>query len=786
MDEKTLRTLEFDRIVEMLAGRASTGEGKRLAESLRPVADPEEAGRLLAETDEAAAVLRLKGTPPLGGIRSIRPLLRRAAVGSTLEAAELVDVASTVGAGRRLKRFLAAVHKDHPLPLLSDLFEPIADLKELEDAIFHCIDEQGQVLDRASDRLARIRRERQAGEARVKDVLERMIRSSSVRAMLQDVLVTMRGDRYVIPVKQEYRARFGGIVHDQSASGATLFIEPEQVVPLNNRLRELMLEERREIERILQELTGRVAERAEELAGNIERLARIDFAFAKALLAADMKAARPAVNSRGFIRLRKARHPLLGSRAVPLDVELGGAFRTLIITGPNTGGKTVALKTVGLLALMAASGLFVPAEDGSECAVFDAVHADIGDEQSIEQNLSTFSSHMTNIISILARLTPSSLVLLDELGAGTDPSEGSSLAIAILDHVHRLGCRTVATTHYSELKAYAYEREGMINASMEFDVETLTPTYRLLVGVPGRSNAFAIARRLGLPEPIVSHAERMIGEEDRRVESMIESLEESRIGAEEERRKAERLRAELEEAKRQLEEERAELRRRRDDLLAQAKREAEAAVERARREAEAVIADLRRMALEEGASIKEHRLIAARRRLDEAAGLADAGTDRPAGKAPPARVEPGDEVFVRSLNRKGFVVETGDGEAVVQLGIIKMKVDLSDLEPVSAPAADRTAAAAGGASLRRTRDDRLPLELDIRGKTLDESVLEVDRFLDEAYLAGVGQAYIIHGKGTGALRAGIQHYLKQHKLVKRFRLGEYGEGGSGVTVVEFK
>lgn len=786
MDAKAIRTLEFDRIIDMLAGRASTEAGKRLAADLAPSADPAEVGRRLAETDEACAVLRLKGAPPLGGIRSIGPHVRRAAVGGTLEAAELVDVATTIGAGRRLKRFLASVHKDHPLPLLADVFEPIADLRELEDAIFHCIDEQGQVLDRASEKLARIRREKQAGEARVKELLERMIRSSSVRAMLQDSLVTMRGDRYVIPVKQEYRARFGGIVHDQSASGATLFIEPEQVVPLNNRLRQLALDERREIERILRELTGRVAERTEALEDNIGRLARLDFIFAKAGLAADMKATRPAVNDRGYVRLRKARHPLLGGRAVPLDVELGGAFRTLVITGPNTGGKTVALKTIGLLSLMAAAGLFVPAEDGSECAVFDAVHADIGDEQSIEQNLSTFSSHMTNIISILQRLTPNSLVLLDELGAGTDPSEGSALAVAILDHVHRLGCRTVATTHYSELKAHAFECEGMINASMEFDVNTLTPTYRLLVGVPGRSNAFAIARRLGLPEPIVSHAERMIGEEDRRVESMIESLEADRIGAEEERRKARRLREELEETKRKLEAERAELARRKEAILAQAAREAEAAVERARREAEAVIADLRRMAMEEGASIKEHRLIEARRRLDEAAGLPAAGAPAaPAETSPPARVEAGDEVFVRSLNRRGFVVETGETEAVVQLGIIKMKVALTDLEPVAAPRAD-PAKAAGGASLVRTRDDRLPLELDIRGKTLEESYIEVDRFLDEAYLAGVGRAYIIHGKGTGALRAGIQNYLRQHKLVKRFRLGEYGEGGSGVTVVEFK
>lgn len=786
LNEKTIRTLEFDKIIGLLAGHASTMPGKRLAHALRPSADFEEVNRRLMETDEAATVIRLKGAPPFGGIRSIEPLLRRAAIGGMLEAAELLDVASTAGAGRRLKRALAAIHKEHPLPLLADVFEPIADLRELEEAILQCIDEQGEVLDRASPELARIRREKQTGEARVRERLEQMIRSSSIRKMLQDGLVTVRGDRYVIPVKQEYRAQFGGIVHDQSASGATLFIEPESVVALNNRIRQLALEERREIENILQRLTGLVAERADELEDNLQRLARIDFAFAKASLAASMKATRPAMNDRGTIRLRKARHPLLAEGAVPLDVELGDAYRTIIITGPNTGGKTVALKTIGLLTLMAGAGLFVPAEDGSECGMFDAVYADIGDEQSIEQSLSTFSSHMTNIISILERMTPKSLILLDELGAGTDPAEGSALAIAILDHIHRLGCRAVATTHYSELKAYAYDREGMINASMEFDIDTLTPTYRLLVGVPGRSNAFAIARRLGLPEPIIRLAEGQIGEEDKRVESMIASLEENRLGAEAERRTAEQLRRELEETKRKLEEERNRFERQKEQLLARAEQEAREAVAKARREAEDIIAELRRIALEERGSLKEHRLIEARKRLEEAApDLTGKEREGASLRAASAKVEAGDEVFVRSLNQKGFVIETGGAEATVQLGIIKMKVALTDLEKVREKK-EKPKVPAGGAGLKRTRDDRVPLELDLRGKTLEESYVEVDRFLDEAFLAGIGQAHIIHGKGTGVLRAGIQDFLRKHKLVKSFRLGQYGEGGSGVTVVEFK
>lgn len=786
MNDKVMRTLEYDKIIDMLAGHASTALGKERARRLRPSSDYGEVKRRLAETDEAATVIRLKGTPPFGGIRSVGPLLRRAAIGGMLEAAELLDVASTAGAGRRLKRYLASLHKEHPLPLLAGLFEPIADLRDLEEAILQCIDEQGEVMDRASAELARIRREKRTNEGRVKEKLEQMIRSSSVRKMLQDGLVTMRGDRYVIPVKQEYRAQFGGIVHDQSASGATLFIEPEAVVMLNNKIRQLALDERKEIEKILQRLTHIVAEQAEVLADNLERLAAIDFLFAKANLAAAMKATWPGMNDRGFIKLRKGRHPLLADSAVPLDVELGNTYRTIIITGPNTGGKTVALKTVGLLSLMAASGLFVPAEDGSQLCVFDAVFADIGDEQSIEQNLSTFSSHMTNIIAMLRDMTPKSLVLLDELGAGTDPAEGSALAIAILDHIHRLGCRVVATTHYSELKAYAYDRQGMINASMEFDIRTLTPTYRLLVGVPGRSNAFAIARRLGLPESIIRQASGQIDEEDKRVETMIASLEENRLGAEAERQTAERLRRELEQAKRELERERAQLEGQKAELLARAEEEAREAVEKAKREAESIIAELRRIALEEGGSLKEHRLIEARRRLDEAmpdssgkSGRADA-----ARKAPVA-VEAGDEVFVRSLNQKGYVIETGETEAYVQLGIIKMKVALGDLERLEQKT-PKPPVPSGGTGLKRTRDDRLPLELDLRGKTLEESCIEVDRFLDEAFLAGLGRAHIIHGKGTGVLRSGIQQFLRHHKHVKSYRLGEYGEGGSGVTVVEIR
>jgi DNA mismatch repair protein MutS2 len=790
LNTKVLYTLEYNKIIERLTEAASTALGKALTEQLLPSKDFEEVKQRLQETDEASLVIRLKGQPPFGGIRQVNASLRRSEIGGMLSAEELLDVSTTVSGGRRLKRFLAVVHEDHKLSRLAGLFADIAELRQVDEAISSCIDEQGEVMDSASPELARVRRERRTGEGRVKEKLDQMIRTPSIQKMLQDNLITVRNDRYVIPVKQEYRGSFGGIVHDQSGSGATLFIEPESVVVLNNKLRELSLAERKEIEKVLSRLTAIVAEHAEEIAANLELLAQLDFIFAKAGLAYSMKATRPMMNDRGYLKIRKGKHPLLSGNAVPLDLELGNAYSAIIVTGPNTGGKTVALKTVGLLTLMAAAGLFVPAEDGSQLCVFDAVYADIGDEQSIEQNLSTFSSHMTNIISILQEMTPKSLVLFDELGAGTDPAEGSALAIAMLDHVHKLGSRIIATTHYSELKAYAYDRKGMINASMEFDVQTLSPTYRLLVGVPGRSNAFAIAKRLGLSSEIIEHASSQVGEDDKRVETMIASLEENRLGAESERQTAEKLRLEMEEMKRRFETEKAEFEQRKDELMQQAEQEALSAIVIARKEAETIIADLRKMALEEAGSLKEHKLIEAKKRLDEAMPELTSKASAPSASKKAVKLTAGDEVHVRSLRQKGFVVEVGSAEAMVQLGIMKMKLPISDLEPIkNEPAAKKPKrympAEPTGAGLKRTRDDQLRMELDLRGATLEESYMEVDRFLDETFLSGIGQAYIIHGKGTGVLRTGIQEFLRKHKHVKSYRLGNYGEGGAGVTVVEF-
>ncbi|WP_150275186.1 endonuclease MutS2 [Paenibacillus tepidiphilus] len=786
MDDKILHTLEYRKILNKLVQHAQTSMGKQASEELRPSGDFEGVKKLLQATDEGATVDRLKGIPTFGGISDIRPALKRASIGGMLGTHELLAVGNTIHGGRRIKRFVAAMHEEEKVEILFALSDLLSEQKPVEDAIKACISEDADILDTASQELANIRRELRGGEARIREKLDSMIRSSSVAKMLQDQLITIRGDRFVIPVKAEYRSHFGGIVHDQSGSGATLFIEPESIVAMNNKLRETRLREEREIEIILHRLSALVGGIAEETAYDIDILGELDFIFAKARLARDMKATQPRMNDRGYLKLRKGRHPLIPAEAVvPLDVELGNQYSSIIVTGPNTGGKTVTLKTIGLLSLMSMSGLFIPAEEGSQMCVFDAIYADIGDEQSIEQSLSTFSSHMTNIISILKRMTPKSLILLDEVGAGTDPAEGSALAIAILEHIHRLECRMVATTHYSELKAYAYERKGVINASMEFDVETLSPTYRLLVGVPGRSNAFAIAERLGMPGSILDHARGEVKEEDMRVEHMIASLEENRLRAENEREKAELSRREAEEFKRRQQQELEKLESQRDKRLEKAEKEAADLVAKARKEAEEIISDLRRLAMEEGASVKEHKLIEARRRLDEAQPAPRQKQPVRSAKAP-QQLQPGDEVRLPSVNQKGYIVElSGTKEAVVQFGIMKMKVNIADLE-FMASAPDNPPPAKRATTLKRSRDENIRSELDLRGANLEEALLETDRFIDEAFLGNLGQIYIIHGKGTGVLRSGIQDYLRKHKHVKSYRLGNYNEGGAGVTVAELK
>lgn len=789
MDDKILHTLEYRKILDTLSQYTQTSMGKRMAEQLKPAVQLDDVKHLLAATDQAYTVDRLKGSPSFGGITDVNDALKRARIGGTLNPHELLSVANTIWGSRRIKRFIAQIHEDESVEILYNLSDLISEQKPLEDAIKACIDDSAEVMDSASSELMQIRRELRNGEVRIREKLDAMIRSQSVAKMLQDQLITIRGDRFVIPVKAEYRSYFGGIVHDQSGSGATLFIEPESIVAMNNKLRETRMKEEREIEVILQKLTALVGEQADLLTIDIDITGQLDFIFAKARLAHVMKASLPRMNDRGYLKLKKGRHPLIPmEQVVPIDVELGNSYTSIIVTGPNTGGKTVTLKTIGLLNLMAMSGMFIPAEEGSQMCVFDAIYADIGDEQSIEQSLSTFSSHMTNIIRILKNMTPKSLVLLDEVGAGTDPAEGSALAIAILEHIHRMECRMIATTHYSELKAYAYERKGVINASMEFDINTLSPTYRLLVGVPGRSNAFAIAERLGLPGVILDYARGEVKEEDQRVEHMIASLEENRHAAEVERGKAEVLRKEMEELRSRHTQELAKLEEQRDKLVDKARQDAKKIVDKARSEAEEIISDLRKLAQEEGASVKEHKLIAARKRLDEAEPEQKRkSAGQRSGTKAKKSIEPGDEVMVYSLNQKGHVVEmAGAKEALVQLGIMKMKVSLDDLELLSTPAASKSQSQRHVTTVKRTRDANIRKELDLRGANLEEALIEVDRFMDEAFLGNLGQVSIIHGKGTGILRTGIQDYLRKHKHVKSYRLGNYGEGGTGVTIAELK
>ncbi len=784
MNERVLHTLEYNKILERLEEYAASSLGKEKVRALEPFSHIKEVEAALAATEEGATVLRLKGLVPLGGIHDVRAFAKRASIGGILGPKDLLDLADTISGGRKLKNFLLAICDDTPLPIIAELAGMIDGLKSLETEIVSTIDDHGEVLDGASSTLKRLRQEIRSLEGGIRQKLDQLIRSSSNQKMLQEAVVTIRNDRYVIPVKQEYRTHFGGLVHDQSSSGATLFIEPQAVVQLNNQLREAKIKEEREIEKILRELTGQVALVADAILMNIEALAELDFIFTKAKYAHAMRATKPILNDRRYIRIKRGRHPLINSEVVvPIDVELGNNYTMLMITGPNTGGKTVTLKTIGLITLMAQSGLFVPCAEESEVAIFDEVYADIGDEQSIEQSLSTFSSHMTNIIRILAQMNHNSMILLDELGAGTDPTEGAALAMAILDHMHRIGARVVATTHYSELKAYAYNRENVINASVEFDVETLSPTYRLLIGVPGRSNAFAIAARLGLDPMLIEKAQQQVDQESKQIENMIASLENNRKLAEEERIRAEEYRYEVEHLRESILEERARFEQEKDKLLQKASEEARVAVKRAMEESETIIQDLRRLALEEGASVKEHKLIEAKKRLEEM--VPTWNQSKPTAKAGKGKqvITEGDEVLVLSLGLKGIVLEAaGNNEFLVQVGIMKSKIDASDLQVIKQEKAKIERAITRVKSNRET----IRTELDLRGSNVDEAILAIDKYLDEAVLSGLHQVRIIHGLGTGALRRGVQEYLRNHRAIKSMRLGVHGEGGTGVTVVELK
>ncbi|SDM25124.1 endonuclease MutS2 [Bacillus sp. OK048] len=785
MQERSLKVLEFTKVRDQLIEHASSSLGIDRVKRLVPSTDFDEVVKLQAETDEASTVLRIKGNVPLSGIHDIRAHIKRSVIGGVLSAIELIQVANTVHASRQMKRFIEDIAEERTeVPILIEQVNTIIPLASLEESIKLAIDEGGEVLDSASVLLRTLRQQLRSNEARVREKLESMIRSSNAAKMLSDSIVTIRNDRFVIPVKQEYRGHYGGIIHDQSSSGQTLFIEPQVIVQLNNQLQDIRVKEQLEIDRILTELSAKTAEFESELQIIVDVLANLDFIFAKARYGRKIKASMPRMNNEGRIALFKARHPLIPiDEVVANDILLGKDYTTIVITGPNTGGKTVTLKTLGLCSLMAQSGLQVPALDGSELAVFDAIYADIGDEQSIEQSLSTFSSHMVNIVDILEKVDFNSLVLFDELGAGTDPQEGTALAISILDEVHHRGARVIATTHYPELKAYGYNREGVLNASVEFDVETLSPTYKLLLGVPGRSNAFEISKRLGLNDRVIQSARSHVSEDTNQIDKMIASLEASKRQAEMEHEEARDNLRQSEKLHQDMQKQMIEFYENKDSMLEKAAEQAAKILEEAKSEAEKVIRDLRKMRIEKHADIKEHELIEAKRRLEAATPEIKKSSNQVNKKTKKHTLTPGDEVKVLTFGQKGTLLDkASNSEWQVQIGILKMKVKEKDLEFISTPKPVETRPMA----IVQGRDADVKLELDLRGERYEAALMRVEKYIDDALLSNYPRVSIIHGKGTGALRQGVQEYLRNHRSVKKIRFGEAGEGGSGVTVVEFK
>ncbi|GAA5416284.1 endonuclease MutS2 [Paraliobacillus ryukyuensis] len=781
MNDRILHVLEFYKIIEQLENHAASSLGKDQARQLKPSTDLSEVLQLQAETDEAVQVVRLKGNIPFGGIVDIRPSIKRALIGGSLNAQECLDIAGTIYGGKQFKRFIDTMEEPE-LQLIRGLTEQITSLNELETEIKSCIDDHGHVMDAASEKLRSLRSKIRTNESRVRDRLDNYTKSKS--KMLSDAIVTIRNDRYVLPVKQEYRGAIGGIVHDQSASGQTLFMEPQAVVELNNQLQEAKVQEKAEVERILRELSTRIAADHDFLAHNVDVLAKLDFMFARANLAQAMRAAKPAMNDQGIIEMKQARHPLLPTdEVVANDIVLGKDFHAIVITGPNTGGKTVTLKMVGLCTLMAQSGLQIPALDGCELAVFQDVFADIGDEQSIEQSLSTFSSHMTNIVDILHQVDDKTLVLFDELGAGTDPQEGAALAMAILDNVVNRHARIIATTHYPELKAYGYNREGVTNASVEFNIQTLKPTYRLLIGVPGRSNAFEISRRLGLDEQVIETAKSHIGTDSTSVENMIASLEKARREAEQDYEKAEQILQQAAQLKQDLDNQWHEFDQKKESLYQKAEEKAEKAVQKAREEAEEIVSTIKDM--KHQASLKEHEWIEAKKLFDEAQPqLANKKTKpKKVIRESDRELEPGDEVLVLTLNQQGSVVEKiSKHEYQIQVGIMKIKAKRRDLQFIKPkePTVERPMATVKGSNYH------VKTELDLRGERYEDALHQLEKYIDDALLAGYPRVSIIHGKGTGALRKAVQDFAKRHSHISNQRAGDMNEGGSGVTILEFK
>ncbi len=790
MNSKVLRVLEYTKIIDRLTEKATSEQGRRLTKALIPMTDPEEIQKAQQETADALGHLFRKGSTSFGGNKDLGYCIKSLEVGSALSISELLRIAAFLENVSRIKGYGRKERDDIPGDSLDIYFDALEPLTPLATEIRRCILSEEEIADDASSTLKHIRRSIALTNDKIHSQLTSMI-NGSLRTYLQDAVVTMRNNRYCIPVKSEYKGQVPGMVHDQSSSGSTFFIEPAAVVSLNNELKELAIKEQEEIEVILADLSAQTGAYTQELAANQQAMTTLDFIFAKAALAMEQNATMPVFNTEHKIHIRQGRHPLLDKKSVvPIDIRLGTDFDLLIITGPNTGGKTVSLKTVGLLTLMGQSGLHIPALDRSELSVFREVYADIGDEQSIEQSLSTFSSHMTSIVSILKEADEDSLCLFDELGAGTDPTEGAALATAILDHLHRSGIRTMATTHYSELKVYALSTDHVENACCEFSVETLRPTYRLLIGIPGKSNAFAISSKLGLPDYIIEDAKKHITEDKESFEDLLADLENSRLTIEKERLEIESYKNEVKSLKEKLESKQEKMDQSRDRILREANEQAREILQEAKEVADETIRTFQKAGPASSMKDLEKSRQKVRDKISEKNDKLALKNSKPTHKLlKPNQLKLGDSVKVVSMGLKGTVSSLPDksGRLFVQCGIIRSQVSLDDLvlieeETVKTTKMQRTSSG----RLKMSKSYAISPEINLLGKTVDEALAELDKYLDDAYLAHLPSVRIVHGKGTGTLRSAVQNYLRKNKTVKSYRQGEFGEGDAGVTIAEFK
>lgn len=789
MNQKALKTLEFDKIIHILTAHAASEGAKEMCRKLVPYDNINDVERAQRETADALRRVYRKGSVSFGGIRDIRGSLKRLEIGGILGMSELLQIMSLLETAGKIQQYGQREADDTSRDSLDESFEFLDPVPTLASEIRRCILADDEMADDASSALLQIRRSMRQMNDKVHNTLNSMV-NGSARSYLQDPVVTMRDGRYCLPVKAEHRSQVAGMIHDQSSTGSTLFIEPMAVIKLNNDFKELLMKEQQEIEKILSVLSEKAAAVTEILAENYRILTALDFIFARAMMAKDMKATRPIFNTERQIHIKDGRHPLLDpKKAVPITVRLGDDFDLLIITGPNTGGKTVSLKTVGLFTLMGQAGLHIPAFEGSRLAVFDQVYADIGDEQSIEQSLSTFSSHMTTIVSILKEVTLNSLVLFDELGAGTDPTEGAALATAILDHLHRQGIRAMATTHYSELKVYALSTEGVENACCEFDVESLRPTYRLLIGIPGKSNAFAISSRLGLEDFLIEDAKKRINAQDVSFEDMMAELQDSRVKLLNEQEEITRYKSEIRTLRDALQKKQDRIDERKEKILSDAAAQANAILQEAKDYADETMKNFHKFGK---ASISVKDMEAERARLREKIKENDSRTakaaPKPKKKLKAAFLHIGDRVRVLSLNLEGTVstLPNSKGDLFVQMGILRSQVNINDLEYIGEAENLQKGMTTGGGKLRMSKSAAVSTEINLIGMTVDEAIAHLDKYLDDAYLAHVPSVRIVHGKGTGALRTAVHQYLKRCKHVKSFRLGTFGEGDAGVTIAEFK